>query len=128
MKLFYKGKDGGPESHVWGYWLVELKKLFSIALLRFEDGSRDAFHSHAFNSISWLLTGTLIEHMGDSDKVIEYKPSIWPILTYRGTFHKVVSEGRSWVLTFRGPWNGTYWWEKVDGRVFKLADRRVEVS
>mgnify|MGYP001575993171 CR=1 FL=1 len=57
MKLFYYGKDGGPESHVWGFWLIEAKSLFSIVLLRFENGTREAYHSHAFNSLSWVLRG-----------------------------------------------------------------------
>lgn len=107
MKLFYHGTDGGPDSVVHGYWLVEIKWLFSIALLCFEDGSREAFHSHAFNSISWVLKGSLREHHlhGPSEF---HNPSIYPIITYRNTFHKVYSYGRTWVLTFRGPWAKTW--------------------
>ena len=64
MKLCYVGKDGGPESTVWGFWLIEIKKLFSVALLCFENGSREAFHTHAFNSVSWVLTlrGPWVKH------------------------------------------------------------------
>src|ERR1041385_5982109 len=57
MKLFYRGKDGGPESSVTGWWLIEAKKMFSIALLKFEGASMEAYHDHAFNSISWVLRG-----------------------------------------------------------------------
>lgn len=103
MKLLYKGKDGGPESTVTGYWLVEIKGLFSIALLCLEDGSREAYHSHAFNALSWLFSGELREDHVDGREAV-YKPSLSPIWTSRDTFHKVTSKGRSWALTFRGPW------------------------
>lgn len=103
MKFFYHGTDGGPDSVVHGYWLVEIKPLFSIALLCFEDGSREAFHSHAFNSISWVLKGRLVEHHLRSITQ-KHTPSLIPIFTSRDTFHKVYSFGRTWVLTFRGPW------------------------
>ena len=108
MKFFKLMKDGGAESRVWGYFLVEIKSLFTIALLHFKDGSRDAFHSHAFNAISWQFTGKLFEvEMCDergNRRVNIYRPSFKPIITPRSMFHKVVSEGDTWVLTFRGPW------------------------
>lgn len=62
MKFLYYGKNGGPESRVWGYFLIEIKSLFSIVLLRFENGSRDAYHTHAFHCFSWLLRGHLTEY------------------------------------------------------------------
>jgi hypothetical protein len=33
MNFLNKTKDGGPESTVWAYWLIEIKSLFSVALL-----------------------------------------------------------------------------------------------
>lgn len=45
------GKDGGPESKVWGLWVLRIKTLFTVVLLKFENGTRDAYHSHAFGSI-----------------------------------------------------------------------------
>ena len=114
MKLLYFGKDGGPDSTVWGFWPVEAKGVFSVALLCFENGSREAFHTHAFNSISWVLKGGLLEHVKDVDRnleyFIEYPPSFKPVITKRTRLHKVSSNGRSWVLTFRGPWV-EHWWE-----------------
>jgi hypothetical protein len=59
MRFFHHGKDGGPESPVEGYWLFEIKWLCSIVLLKFNDGGREAYHSHAFNALSWLLKGDL---------------------------------------------------------------------
>jgi hypothetical protein len=123
MKLFYKGKDGGKESTVWGYWLVEIKSLFSIAVLRFEDGTRDAYHSHAFNCISWVLRGKL-EEQHTNGKIEFHTPGLKPVITKRETFHKVRSWGRTWVFTLRGPWADT-WKEHVQGQEHTLTHGRV---
>jgi len=104
MKFFYKGKDGGVASTVTGYWLVEIKSLFSIAFLKFEGESREAFHTHAFNSLSWVIKGHLTEYFKDGG-VIQWGASLKPIVTKRSTFHKVSSYKTTWVLTFRGPWS-----------------------
>ena len=120
MKFFSRSKDGGPDSTVTAYWLFEIKSLFSIALLRFEDGSRDEYHSHAFNSVSWLLSGGLSEQHRNQYLGVEcHYPGIRPIITKRSTFHRVWSGGRSWVLTFRGPWSKT--WREYDPRTREFS-------
>ena len=103
MRLFKFMKDGGRESTVSGLFIIEIKKLFSVVLLRFDNGSREAFHSHAFNCFSWVLKGHLEEHNLDGT-VKNYRPKILPFMTFRDTFHKVFSRGTTWVLSFRGPW------------------------
>ena len=107
MKLLSYGKGGGPDSTVWGFWLIESKALFSVALLCFESGSREAFHSHAFNSYSWVLKGWLHEVFLQGGVQL-HTPSLRMVRTRRDTFHKVQSVGRTWVLTFRGPWADTW--------------------
>ena len=86
-----------------------------MALLCFENGSREAYHSHAFNSISWVLKGRLEEDVIEQDSVrmlwygtLRYDPSLKPIFTSTNRMHKVTSVGRTWVLTFRGPWARTW--------------------
>jgi hypothetical protein len=56
MKFLSKCKDGGPESPVTAYVLVEIKSLFSVMLLHFS-GTREAFHSHAFNALTGQRCG-----------------------------------------------------------------------
>ncbi len=107
MKLFFKAKDGGHESKVTGYWLIESKMFFSIVLLRFDKGSREVYHTHAFNAVSWVLKGKLLEYVKNSGKPIQcvYTPSLNCIYTPRERFHKV--EGiadTTWAISFRGPW------------------------
>jgi hypothetical protein len=107
MKILKWLKDGGPESRVHGLYIVESKKLFSIVLLRFAHGSREAYHSHAFNSVSWLLKGHLTEfEIGGLSR--KYTPSLKPIRTPRSMFHRVFSTRTTWVLSFRGPWSSTW--------------------
>jgi hypothetical protein len=127
MKFFSRMKDGGPQSRVWGYWLMEIKGLCSIVLLRFEDGTREAYHSHAFNAVSWLLLGKLIEKLWREEVEIVYTPRWRPIWTPRSRFHKVRSVGRSWVISFRGPWHPT-WKEAVNEEQFTLTHGRRRVA
>jgi predicted metal-dependent enzyme (double-stranded beta helix superfamily) len=103
MKWLEWCKDGGPDSNVSGLFVVEIKSLFSIVLLKFANGSREAFHEHAFNALSWVLRGKLVED--NTNWVVNtYTPSLLPIFTKRSTFHRVVSIGDTWVISLRGPW------------------------
>lgn len=123
MKFLQTTKDGGAESTVWAHWLIEIKSLFSVALLRFEDGTRDAYHSHAFDCVSWVLRGKLIEdNWGEAQQ--QYSPSLRPVITRRSTYHRVRSVGRTWVLTFRGPWSKT-WREAVPNGQGGYAERTL---
>lgn len=103
MKIFSYEKDGGKESKVWALFLIEAKKLFSVAFLHFKDGSREAFHSHAFNAVSWVLWGQLNEEQFNG-KRRTYRPSLVPVWTPRTNFHMVKSVGNTFVISFRGPW------------------------
>lgn len=127
-KLFGLDKDGGPESRVWGFWLIGLKKLFSVVLLRFEDGSREAYHTHAFNAVSWVLRGELHEEhlMG---LTFYHLPSWRPVYTTRDTFHRVSSVGRTWVISLRGPWADLWleWLPETQETVL-LTHNRVELA
>ena len=128
MKLLRKMKDGGGESSVTGYWLFEFKRLASVVLLRFRGASRDAYHTHAFHCVSWVVRGALTEEMRDG-RTYQLTPSLLPFLTTRKDFHKVSSDaGDSWVLSIRGPW-AKRWMEHLptEGRDRYLTSGRVEV-
>jgi quercetin dioxygenase-like cupin family protein len=102
MRLFEKSHDGGTESGVTGYFLVEIKPLFSVVLLRFSKGTREAYHSHAFHAVTMWLKGKVIEHHRDGRRkffrggMVKY--------TGRNTFHKVEALETTWAISFRGPW------------------------
>jgi hypothetical protein len=127
MKLFKKMKDGGPESTVTGYWLIESKKFFSIVLLKFEGKSREAYHNHAFNARSWVLPfGMGLMECLPSGEAKFLKPDSY-VYTPRERMHKVDSNGTNWILSFRGPWSKT-WNEVVDNQVITLTSGRKKVS
>jgi hypothetical protein len=126
MKLFKWSSDGGSDSGVMGLYLIEIKKLFSVVLLHFRDGSREAYHNHAFNAVSWVLRGGFIEqHLNGETK--EFTSSPKPKFTSRSCFHKVVSNGETWVLSFRGPWKDT-WKESRLGKLVTLTHGRKIVG
>lgn len=126
-KILSKSPDGGKDSGVTAYFLIEWKPLFSIAILHFKIGSREAFHSHAFHALTWWLKGKVTEVKAISlspDKV--YTPSLIPKFTSRSNFHKVVAHKDTWALTIRGPWKDT-WEEYKGGNLITLTHGRKEV-
>jgi len=127
MLFFTKRKDGGPQSTVDGYWLVEIKPLFTVVLLHFNPGTRPVYHSHSFDAVSWVLWGHLEERVVNQQYLSYHlRPGLHPVVTPRNRFHQVESHGHSWVLSFRGPWV-RYWYEWRDGVVVKLTHGREEV-
>lgn len=109
MKFLYKGYDGGEKSGVIGYWLFEIKWLFSIVLLHFKEGTRENYHSHAFNAYSFFIYGEVEEQHLDKEPII-WRPSFFPKYTPKSTFHKVRALTDTWCLSLRGPWS-KYWYE-----------------
>lgn len=127
MKLFRKSHDGGKDSGVTGYWLIECKSLFSIVLLHFSPGSREAFHTHAFNALTWWLKGAVTEEYIDKTWR-NWFPSFIPKFTPRNCFHKIHGSPKgAWALSFRGPWSAT-WMENKNGDTYELGHGRVRIS
>jgi len=109
MKFWNKCKDGGPESPVDAYFLCEIKGLFSIALLKFNKGKREEFHTHAFHALTWFLKGDLVEEE-ITDRLVykKYKRSLLPKFTPKSNLHRVKANEDSWCFTIRGPWEDTW--------------------
>ena len=108
-QFFNKSKDGGPNSPVDGYFLIECKGLFSIALLKFNKGQREEFHTHAFNAYTWFLKGDLLEEDAGGT-FYKYRRKLVPKLTKKEKNHRVIAKEDSWCFTLRGPWD-MYWTE-----------------
>ncbi len=103
MKLFKKCKDGGSESPVDAFFLIECKSLFSVAILRFNKGGREAFHTHAFSAYTWFLSGVLVEE-DVSGELFAYSRKLKPKKTLRSKNHRVLAIRDSYCLTVRGSW------------------------
>lgn len=130
MKFLKKCKDGGPESPVDAYFLIEWKGAFSIALLKFNKGCREAYHTHAFDAFTWFLSGKLIEQRLDfferTFNMNRYYHSILPKVTTRNNLHRVIAEETSWCFTIRGPWVDSWWeYDMVNNVGRKLGVGRV---
>lgn len=131
LRLFEKAPDGGKHSGVTGYFLIEWKPAFSIAILHFEKGTREAFHEHAFNAITLWLKGRVLEHqLIDTNHGLsiarEYTAGQIKF-TSRSMFHKIEALESTWALSFRGPWLDR-WREWRFGRVVTLTHGRKEVA
>lgn len=122
-RLFYKKFDGGKTSGVTGSFLIEWKPLFSIGLLHFKKGSRENYHSHAFNALSWFVKGRVTEEKLDGSKK-DFSASIIPKFTPRTNCHRVISHGDTWCFTLRGPWNDTWSEFTPDGKEIVLTHGR----
>ena len=122
-------KDGGPESPVEGYFLFEIKGLCSVALLKFNKGTREAYHTHAFNALTWFIKGNMREEKFGCPLGSVYTRSLLPKVTMRDNNHRVVAEEDSWCVTLRGPW-GKYWTEDnvTSGKHAVFTHGRVIVS
>lgn len=102
-RFFYKKYDGGKESGVTGYFLIEWKKVFSVGILHFKKGSRETYHNHAFHALSWFIWGSVTEH-NLHGQTRDFKPSLIPKITPRSCFHKIFAHKNSLCFTIRGPW------------------------
>jgi hypothetical protein len=103
------------------------------------DGSREAYHSHAFNAVSWVLKGQLTEHpiawtyypvrQFMELPVNIYRRCFRPVHTPRNMMHKVESAGDTWVISFRGPWTKK-WMEYLpeEHRFVTLTNGREELE
>lgn len=128
MKLLQCAKDGGPNSTVTGFFLIEIKSLFSIVFLRFGEGTRENFHSHAFNAFTWWLKGFVTEYHKDG-RVLYWKASIKPKYTPRRCFHKIYADKPAYAFSIRGPWASS--WKEFNpntNKTITLAHGRKVVS
>lgn len=124
MRFLERAPDGGKDSGLIGYYLIEIKSLFSIVLLDFNSNSRDSYHTHAFNAWTLWLKGKVVEHNLKGPRYFFKAGMIKK--TPRSTFHKIEPLERSWALSFRGPWN-EYWNESRQGKLVTLTHGRKEV-
>lgn len=124
-RLLFIAPDGGKDSGVQAFFIIEWKAVFSIAILQFSKGSREAYHTHAFHALTWWLKGRVTEQK-ITGELKEYIPSFIPKFTSRSNFHKVNAYKTTYALTIRGPWKDT-WEEFRKGHFTTLTHGRKEI-
>ena len=125
MKIIKSAPDGGKGSGVTAYFLLEWKKGFSIALLKFNEGSREAFHSHAFNAFTWWIKGEAVETLYPSKQNLTWFPSFKPKFTPKGNTHKITAKKTTWAFTIRGPWDDKWIEVKGDEKITLTHGRKI---
>ena len=82
-------------------WVIS--NVVIVALLKFNKGSRENFHSHAFNAFTWFLFGDMMEErfIGKSGQqpIIEhtrYKFGLKPKFTSKENLHLLLRHKTSW--------------------------------
>ena len=126
-RFFYKKWDGGQDSGVRGYFLVEWKMFFSIGILHFSKGSREAFHSHAFNAFTFWLKGNVTEVKHPENTKLNFAANLKPKYTPRTNFHKIIAHEDTYAVTFRGPWID-YWHEFKNKEYITLTHGRKRID
>jgi hypothetical protein len=129
MRFFKTASDGGKKSGVKGFWLIEIKWLFSIVFLRFSPGTRENYHSHAFNALTIWLKGRVIEDRLDTRTKTEYPKAGRFKWTPRENIHRVEALVPTWCLCIRGPWHKE--WREYDPKtneIITLTHGRTEVG
>lgn len=111
--VFWKRKkiDLGEQS-VTELTVLEWKKLFSIKLFNFHktDGKQDRFHTHAFNSVSILLSGDYIEEVVDDDlnvKALKRSRSRFLFIP-ANQYHRITKSDGCRTLLITGPWGDIF--------------------
>lgn len=123
-RLLFRASDGGKDSGVTGYFLIEWKPCFSIVLLHFREGTREAYHSHAFNAWTYWIRGHVMEVQRNGSAKFFWRGHTK--FTPRECFHKVHALRSTWALSLRGPWAST-WQEDRNGQLVTLTHGRAEV-
>ena len=127
MRALERCKDGGVDSPVDAYFLIEWKGLFSIALLKFNMGGRESYHTHAFDAYTCFLFGDLEEEDFNGSKY-KYTFNLLPKFTPKAKNHRVVARRDSWCFTLRGRWQDTWTEDNKDtGKHTTFTHGRVEV-
>lgn len=126
-RFFLKKSDGGKDSGVNSYLFFEWKPVCSFGFLKFNKGTRDSFHSHAFTGITWWLKGKVEEEtwQGETKTFI---PSFKPKITKRDKIHRVKGVETTWAITFRNNWQDQWFEIDKDGNKIILTHGRKVVE
>ena len=113
MILFKRKRIELGLGHIIQYTLFEHKKIGGIWFYHWKTIEQNRFHTHAFPSIAFTLSGSYVEEV-IKDGVIEkrvvkslFKPRFLP----RDYCHRILdAEPNTWTMVIFGRWQ-SFWWE-----------------
>lgn len=101
------------DGHIIQYTLFESKYFGGVWLYNWKTIAQNRFHTHAFNSVAFLLSGRYTEEVIEDGKVVfkvvdqQFKPRFLP----KNYCHRILkADSNTWTVVFFGKWI-PYWWE-----------------
>lgn len=107
LTFFKKKQINNGQQNVTELTILEWKKLFSIKLFHFHKstGCQDRFHTHSFNSISFLIKGNYVEEILRGDTVVPYNRNRSRFIYIPSNeYHRITRSDGCRTLLITGPW------------------------
>lgn len=113
MILFKKKRIELGEGHIIQYTIFENKYFGGIWIYNWKTILQNRFHTHAFSSTAFLLSGSYTEEVIENGKIIEREVNQWlkPRKLPKNYCHRILSaRPNTWTVVFFGKWSDN-WWE-----------------
>ncbi len=113
MIWFKKKRIELGEGHIIQYTLFESKRFGGIWIYNWKTILQNRFHTHAFNSIAFLLSGKYTEEVIENGKITLRIVHQWlkPRFLPKNYCHRILkADPNTWTIVFFGKWI-PYWWE-----------------
>lgn len=113
MIIFKKKRIELGEGHIIQYTLFEHKKLGGVWLYNWKTIDQNRFHTHAFQSYAFLLSGSYTEEVIVDGKIKKRVVDQWMkprFLPYNYTHRILEATPNTWTIVFFGKWLD-HWWE-----------------
>ncbi len=113
MIFFKKKRIELGDGHIVQYTIFENKHLGGIWLYNWKTIKQNRFHTHAFNSVAFLLSGKYAEEVIHAGKIETRIVDQWlkPRFLPKNYCHRILfANPNTWTIVFFGKWI-PHWWE-----------------
>lgn len=113
MILFKKKRIELGEGHIEQYTIFEHKKIGGIWLYNWKTIDQNRFHTHAFSSVAFTLSGKYVEEIIVDGKITkrEVRKLFRPRRLPKNYCHRILeADPNTWTIVFFSSWSD-FWWE-----------------
>ena len=113
MIIFKKKRIELGKGHIIQYTIFESKKLGGIWIYNWKTILQNRFHTHAFSSYAFLLSGSYTEEVIKDGKIETRTVNQWlkPRYLPKKYCHRILkADPNTWTIVFFSKWI-PYWWE-----------------